>query len=264
MADDPQERLAAARSAIGDELTALVHDAAEEVLAAVLENPSLNEQHLILLLERKGLPGSVVQRIAKNREWLRSYPVKKRVAAHPRTPRLLAIPLLRQLYLFDLAEVSLQPSTPAELKRIAEEVILSKLAQLPLGQKITLAKRGSARVAGALLADGHSLVFPHAVQNAFLTEAQVLKALARDDLPAGVAEAIAQDRKWSAMPNVRVALIRNPTTPLGRVLAFLPDLALRELNDLCAAQSLSENLRKYLEHEVARRQKGRRRVRAGG
>lgn len=264
MAGDPQERVAAARSATGDELTALVHDAGEEILAAVLENPSLNEQHLVLLLERKGLPAAVLQRIAKNREWLRSYPVKKRVAAHPRTPRLLAIPLLRQLYLFDLAEVSLLPSTPAEIKRIADEVILSKLAQLPLGQKITLAKRGSTRIAGALLAEGHPLVFPQAVQNTFLTEAQVLKALARDDLPEGVAEVIAQSRKWSVMPNVRIALVRNPTTPLGRVLAFLPDLALRDLNDLCGAQTLSENLRKYLEHEVARRQKGRRGARARG
>jgi len=253
MPDDSQERGRAARSATGDELTVLLHDAGENLLVEVLANPNLHEQHLVLLLERKGLPSRILQQIARSREWLRSYPVKKRVAIHPRTPRLLAIPLLRQLYLFDLAEASLLPSTPAELKRIAEEIIISRLAQLPLGQKITLAKRGPARIAGALLAEGHLRVFPHAIENPNLTEAQVLKALAQDDLPEGIAEAISKSRKWSVMPNVREALVRNPTTPLARVLGYLPDLTLRELRDLCSVASLSPNLRKYLEHEVARR-----------
>ncbi len=255
MPDELQDRRHGPRDAAGDELTALLLDADEEALAQLLENPRLNEQHLILLLERKGLPGRVLERIAKNREWLRSYPIKKRVAAHPRTPRLLAIPLIRQLYLFDLVEASLLPSTPAELKRLAEDMILNKLPQLPLGQKITLAKRGSARIAGALLAEGHPRVFPQAIENAYLTEAQVLKVLAQDDLPDGVAAAIAQSRKWPLLPNVRIALVRNPTTPLARALAFLPDLTLRELSDLCSLASVSPNLRKYLEHEVARRQR---------
>ena len=251
-------RLTHAREATGDALTALLHEADENVLGAVLENPRLTEPQLLLLLERKSLPGVVLERVAKNRTWMRSYPVKRLVAAHPRTPRVLAIPLLRSLYLFDLVEASLLPSTPAELKRLAEETILSKLAQLPLGQKKTLARRGSGRVAGALLAEGHPQVFPLATQNAYLTEAHVLKVLARDELPEGVAAAIAQSAKWSVMPNVRVALVRNPGTPLARVLAFLPDLTLSTLRDLVELQTLSPSLREYLRHEIAVRTRRKR------
>jgi hypothetical protein len=246
-----------AATVAGDELIALLHDADGDVLLAVLENPRLNEQHLALLLERKGLPGAVLEKIARQRDWLRHYPVKLRVAAHPRTPRLLAIPLLRQLYLFDLVDVSLLPSTPAELKRLAEEIVISRLGQLPLGQKLTLAKRGSARVAGALLAEGHPQVYPLALDNGFLTEAHVLKTLAGDDLADGVAAAIAQHRKWALSYNVRIALVRNPTTPLARVLAFLPDLTLRDLNDLAGLRALSSSLRQYLLHEVAIRARRR-------
>lgn len=260
MSADPSQRIAVARAASGDELTTLLHDANEDVLHEALENPHLNEQHLCLLLERKGLPSAIVERVARNRQWLKSYPVKLRVAAHPRTPRLLAIPLLRQLYLFDLVAASLLPSTPAELKRLAEELIISRVAQLPLGQKITLAKRGSARVAGALLIEGHPQVFPLTLENPFLTEAQLLRTLARDDLPEGIAAAIAQHQKWSRFYNVRVALVRNPSTPLARVLGFLPDLTLRDLNDLAGASCVSPSLRQYLQHEVARRTRPRRRV----
>jgi hypothetical protein len=259
MSADVAERMAHARTCLGDDLAALVQDASEEVVAEALENPRLNEQHLLLLLERKGLSGRLLERVATQREWLRSYPVKKAVAIHPRTPRRLALPLLRQFYLFDLVDASIQPATPAELKRLAEEMIIGRLAQLPLGQKMTLAKRGSARVAGALLAEGHPQVFPLALNNSFLTEAQVLKTLACEHMPEEVAAAIARHRKWSLLYNVRMALAHNPATPLARVLAFLPDLTLRDLKDLSRARTIDPRLRQYLEHEVARRAGLRRR-----
>ena len=242
-----------ARSATGGELLELIHDASEEVLADVLENPRLNETHLCMLLERKSLSGALLERIAGQREWMRSYRVKLRVARHPHTPRLTALPLVRQLYLFDLVDVSLLPSTPAEIKRLGEELIISRLPQLPLGQKFTLARRGSARVVGALLGEGHEQVVPLALDNAFLTEAQVLKVLAREEIPAHVVAAIACHRKWSYFYNVRMALVRHPLTPLARVLSFLPDLTLRDLHELSAASTLSGSLRPYLRHEVARR-----------
>lgn len=264
MPAEPTARIARAREAAGDELAGLVQDASEAVVTEALENPNLSEQHLLILLERKGLPGRVLETIARKREWVRSYAVKKLVATHPRTPRLLAIPLLRQLYLFDLVEASIQPSTAAELKRLAEEMIIGKLAQLPLGQKITLAKRGSGRVAGALLAEGHPHVFPLALENPFLTEGQVLKTLAHDSLPDGVAAAIAQHKKWSLLYNVRVALLRNPSTPLARVMGFLPDLTLRDLQDLSGASSLGPSLRQYLQHEAARRTAPRKRIKGRG
>ena len=251
--EDEVARIERARAATGDELTTLVADASEDVLAEVLANPALTEVHLILLLERKGLPARILERIAKTRDWMRSYPVKKRIAIHPRTPRRLALPLLRQLYLFDLVEASLLPSTTAEAKRIAEELILAKLPQLPLGQKLTLAKRGAGRIAAALLREGHAQIIPLAIDNAFLTEAHVLRVLAEDDLPDGIAGAIAAHRRWSHMPQIRVALVRNPSTPLARVLGFLPDLTLSTLRDLVELQSLSPNLREYLRHEMEKR-----------
>ena len=147
-----------ARSAAHHEIPELLFEASEEVLAGLLENPRLDENHLCLLLERKDLPGSLLERIARRREWLRSYPVKRRVAFHPHTPRLAAIRLARELYLMDLVQLSLLASVPAELRRLAEELILARLPQLPLGQKLALARRGSARVTGGLIAEGHAQV----------------------------------------------------------------------------------------------------------
>ena len=49
------------------------------------------------------------------------------------------------------------------------------------------------------------------------------------------------------------SLVRHPQTPLQRALAFLPDLTLRDLSELCEASTLTENLRQYLRHEITRR-----------
>ncbi len=247
-----------ARSAAREELLALVHDPSEEVLAALLSNPQFDEPHLLILLERKDLPRSILATVARRKDWMRSYPVKLGVVSHPHTARLLAISLIRQLYLFDLARVSLLPSVPAELRRLAEEQILGRLSQLPLGQKFTLARRGSARVAAALLAEGFEPVIPLALDNAFLNEAQVLHVLSRTELSPGVVEAVSRHRKWSSLYNVRMALVRHPMTPLARLLAFLPDLTLRDLVELSATGTLSAGLRQYMVHEIARRSARRR------
>ncbi len=247
-----------ARTASHEELRVLLHEKNEEVLVALLENPALDEALLCLLLERKDLSGELLTTIARRKEWMRSYRVKARVAGHPHAPRLLALPLIRQLFLFDLVNLTLSPATSAELRRIAEDVILNRLPQLALGQRLTLARRGSARVVAALLAEGNERVVPLALDNAFLTESQVLKVLSREELPEFVPAAIARHRKWSYLYNVRMALVRHPLTPLARVLAFLPDLTLRDLDELSGARSLPASLKQYIRAEVAlRRQRGR-------
>src|SRR5260370_6778813 len=144
--------------ATGEELAGLLHHAAANVLLALLDNPALDETQLSLLLERKNIPGEILEEVARRKPLLKSYRVKRALALHPRTPRLVSLRLLRDLYLMDLVQVAILPGVSAELKRNAEDQLLARLPQLPLGQKIALARRGPARVAGALLAEGHRQV----------------------------------------------------------------------------------------------------------
>lgn len=203
--------------ASGDELTALLHHPDAEVLLALLDNPSLEETQLCMVLERKNLPGEILEEVARRKPLLKSYRVKKALAFHPRTPRLVTLRLLRDLYLMDVVQLTLLPGIPTELKRNAEDQLTSRLPQLPLGQKITLARRGPGRLAGALLAEGHAQIVSIVLDNAYLTEAQVLKVLSREKLPPVVVREIAHHRKWSITYNVRLALVRHPLSPLATV-----------------------------------------------
>ena len=242
-----------AGTATGEELAALLHHHAAEVLLALLDNPALEETQVCLLLNRKDLPTEVLEEVARRKPLLKNYRVKRALAFHPRTPRLGSLRLVRELYLMDLMQLTLLPGTPAELKRIAEEQLVGRLPQLPLGQKITLARRGTARVVGALLAEGHAQVLSIALDNPGLTEAQVLKALSRGNLPVGVVKAVAQHRKWSHAYNVRLALVRHPGATLSTILAYLPELTVSDLRELAAPGIVQESLRKYLLAEIEQR-----------
>ena len=251
--------LAVARTASRDDLLALLGAESPEVLAALLENPNLDEGMLCRLLERKNLSGELLQRVARKPEWIKVYAVRLRLARHPHTPRLISLAIVRQLYLFDLAQLSLLPSAAAEVRRLAEEIILNRIPQLPLGQKLTLARRGSGRVAAALLVQGLAQAVPLALDNAFLNETHVLRVLSHAGLAPAVVAAIAKHAKWSYNMSIRFALVRHPLTPLARVLTFLPDLTLPNLRDMLRLPGLRTDLRQYLEIEVARRAAGRRR-----
>src|SRR5262252_238498 len=253
MSESVAETRERAAVATGDELAALLHHPSADVLLALLDNSALDESHLCLLLERKDLPGEVLEEVGKRKPLLKSYRVKKALCFHPHGPRLVTLRLIRDLYLMDLVQLALSPAVPAELKRNAEEQLLARLPQIPLGQKITLARRGPARVAGALLAEGHAQVLGVVLDNAYLTEAQVLKVLSREKLPAGVVPAILRHRKWSMSYNIRIALLRQPSAPLATILSFLPQLTVSDLRELAAPGIVPEKLRRYIQAEVQRR-----------
>lgn len=221
-----------------------------DTLIKELAQSALDESQLLHLLERKDLSGSVLEEIARRRDWLRSYRVRRALAFHVHVPRTLAIRLLRELHLVDLVKLSLAPVAVADLRRIAEDQILSRLGQVTLGEKIALAKRSSGRVLSALVAEGSPRLFEPALRNTRLTESQILKLLANERLPDRSVIAIASHPRWEALPNVRLALLRHPQMHYELAERALGHLTMSELNALFGVKTISAKLRKAIEKEI--------------
>jgi hypothetical protein len=232
-------------------------ETAEEVLVALARNPNLTEHDLLRLLERKDLPQEALRELGKHAEAARSYRVKLALASHPKTPRLVSLPLLKFLYLFDLVRVSQTPAVPPEVKMAAEETILKKAEALPRGEKITLAHRGSGRLAAQLLVTEDAELIHAALSNPYLSEGHLLKLLALHQLPPVLVELISQHERWSRAYHLRLALIRNPLTPFARVLAFLPDIAVSDLQEVCRDPRMPDRVRKYIIAHCAQRLNGK-------
>lgn len=256
MAELQQER-ELARVVTGEELAALLYHPSAEVLLALLDNPALDESRLSLLIARKDLPTEILEEIGRRKSLFKNYSVKRALAFHPRMPRLVGLRLIRDLYLMDLVRFSLTPGVSAELKRSAEDQLLTRLPQIPLGQKITLARRGPGRVAGALVAEAHPKVAAIALDNIHIRESQILKVLAREKLLPQIVQAVAAHKKWACFYNIRVALVRHSSTPLATVLTFLPEITLSDLRELAAPEILAESLRNHLQAEIQRRMRAK-------
>jgi hypothetical protein len=240
-----------ARAATPEEIALLLHDARADIILGLLDNPSFDENHLCLLLGRKDLSTTLLEEIATRKQWMSSYRVRRSLAYHPRVPHTIGLRLVHQLYVVDLVQLVLLPSGAPAMKHLAEELVLARLPQLPSAQKTILARRGTARITGALLVDGQSDILSVVLESPFLNEGQVLKALSRITLPARVAAAIAESARWSQHYSIRLALIRNPQAPLSRVLAFLPSISTTDLRILAESSSIPARVRPYIRRELA-------------
>ena len=240
----------ARKSAAEERLEALVHSQSPEALLDVAANPALTEDLALALLARRDLPRGLIEVVVKNGAVMKSRPVINAVARHPRTPRFVALPMLRHLYVFELMQIALLPGTPTDLKMAAEENIIQRLEQVSPGERMTLARRASGKVAAALLLDPETRVIHAALDNPYLTEAWVVKTLLNEKAPQAFVEGVCRHSKWPVRREVQMALLRNDKTPLARVLSYAQSLPTYVLKDTLRHSRLSASVKMYLFKEL--------------
>jgi len=214
---------------------------------------TLTEDELLAQLERRDLPPEIIEEICQSSAAMKSRKVCVALAAHPRSPRHLALRLIRQFYTFDLMRFTLQPTVAADLRHVAEEQLIARLTSVTLGERLALARRGSQAVAAALLLDKESPVSRTALENSRLTEAAVIKALMRPNSPAAFVELVCHHPKWSLRREIRMALLRIPHTPLARALEFASTLPPPLLRDILHTSRLPEKIKVYLRNNLKER-----------
>jgi len=194
--------------------------------------PGISEDVALALLKSPDTTAEALALLAKNAISSTSRKVMYGLATHPRTPRHVSIPLLRRLFTFDLMQLALVPAVAPDIKRAAEEQILTRLESLPTGQKITLARRASGRVAAGLLQASDRRVILAALNNAKLTEPLVVQALMKPNAPETLFVLASQHPKWSQRREIQIALLRSEKTPLDRAREFAKNFSedfLREI-----------------------------------
>jgi hypothetical protein len=213
-------------------LSEAVRSASPEALVAAASDPALTEDLALVLLQHSDLPTHVLDRLSKNGGVMKSRKVKRALIEHPRAPRHVSIPMVKHLFTFDLMQVALTPLVPADIKMAAEDALIHRLERLSQGERLSLARRASGRVAAALLVDPESRVIHTALENSRVTEPAIIKALMRRDAQAAFVRAVCHHSKWSPRREIRIALLRNEKTPLSRALEFsrsLPPALVREI-----------------------------------
>jgi len=225
-------------------------------------DPALTEDFALALLKRADLPPEIIVQLAKNTNALRGRKAKIALACHPHTPRHVSVPLARQFYTFDLMKVALSPTVPADVKVAVDDILISRLKTVTTGERLTLARRASGRVAAALLLDVETIgtkmtfdaktvaretrVMRAALENSRLTEALVINSVLRPAASAALVYAVAQHTKWSCRREIRAALLRTEHLSLARALEFSHEIPGPLLNELLTASRLPAQIKDQL------------------
>jgi hypothetical protein len=198
-------------------ITVMDSDPAEdspEKASPAAELLPLDEDSALALLSSADVTAETLAQLARSSIAAKSRKVTFALVQHARTPRHVSIPVLRRMFTFDLLQVTLTPVISADIKRVAEEQILVRSASLPAGQKTTLARRASGRVAAQFLLDPDQRIIAPALNNARLTEALVVQALMKPAATELLFALVGQNAKWSQRREVQIALLRSEKTPL--------------------------------------------------
>lgn len=217
---------------------------------------ALTEDLALSQLEHRDLAAEIIERISQNAAVMKSRKVRLALAAHPRTPRRIALRVIRELYSFELMQFALTPAAAADLRRFADELLVARLAAITLGERISLARRASEMVSGALLLDKETPVWQAALENPRLTESAMIKALQRTSAMPAFVEAVSHHSKWSVRPEVRLSLLRNAHTPLARAIEFARRLSPPQLRDILHSSRLPEKIKSYLRKNAEERRRG--------
>jgi len=229
------------------------HVSAEELKNAVAA-PDLSESAALRLLRRRDLSFELIETLARNGALMNRRAVRVAVVAHPKTPRHVSVPALRQLYAFELMQLALSPAVLADIKVAAEDALLARLETIAAGERMTLARRASARIAAALLLDPDSRILQAALDNPFSTETEIIKVLLQGKAARQLNDLISTHPKWSLRRDVLVTLLRAPLTPLGTALEISKALPTGVVRQVAEDSSVAAGLRSTLRQQLKDRE----------
>jgi hypothetical protein len=222
------------REAAAEELLALLRAHAAEIdpqaVRQALRNPFCTAEAIELLVGEERL--------------LSFYEVRRDVALHPQTPETLAARFVPTLYWRDLMELALDLRLRPVLRRAAEVHLGARLPGMATGEKISLARRAGSGVLSQLRHDPSPQVIAALLDNPRLTEGLLAPVAHSVKTPPAVLDLIANDRRWGVRYPLRVALVRNPVTPLKTAWRLLESLRASDLRPVAADSRLAAPVRR--------------------
>jgi DNA repair protein RadC len=207
-----------------------------EVLEQILEHPALAPEVLIALLRHPNTPGAAMAQLATRANgrvldvllgsldrlgrWVEALEALLGNSGLPSAK----LPTIRQ---------ALEAARKREADGARRKSLLLQLKEMPVGQRLALAKKGNKDVRMILVRDSNEMVALETVSSARITDGEILAIAMMRDVAEQVLRYIANNRKYRQNKQIILALLNNPRTPVGVSLSLgINSLSDRELTDL--------------------------------
>ena len=135
-------------------------------------------------------------------------------------------------------------------------MLRDRLDEMTLGERVALARVGSREIVQALRRVREEPVFQALLTNPRLTEEDLVPIATDPQTPAPILSSIVRHARWNNRYNLRLAVVRNPTTPPAVALSQLITLSEKDLRDLGRHQSVTSAVRSAAVQVLERRSSG--------
>ena len=251
---DPEITLQSVLTCSEQELASLVYHSSMKVISNLLYNSNLTEDLALIIASRRNVSPEVLESLYSNKRWRESYGIKLALCRNPKAPQRISLANLKSLRIFDLADLTRHRQVPMSVRTGAEKQINEKILSMPLGIKISLARRASSNVLIRLLEDGMGEVVSVCLDSSFMTEGTLCKIINTKKVASHVIRQIAAHPKWSCRHDVQWSLIRNNNAPLSRVVHFLEHMKTTDLRELYNDPVVPASTKPFIYREISDRE----------
>jgi hypothetical protein len=112
-----------------EERALLIRDTARLVQNAVLSSPKLTDAEAESFAASKNLQENVFREIARQRRFLKLYPVVRNLANNPRCPLDISLTLVKNLHVYDLKSLRHNKNVPDTIRKVAAKLYTEKAAR---------------------------------------------------------------------------------------------------------------------------------------
>jgi hypothetical protein len=112
-----------------EERALLIRDTARLVQNAVLSSPKLSDAEAESFAASKNLQENVFREIARQRRFLKLYPVVRNLANNPRCPLDISLTLVKTLMVYDLKSLRHNKNVPDTIRKVAQKLYLEKASR---------------------------------------------------------------------------------------------------------------------------------------
>jgi hypothetical protein len=104
----------------------LIKDTNKQIVMAVLDNPKIKEAEVEMFARSRSIPDEALRTITRTKEWMKNYGVLLAVVSNPKTPAGVAIPLLFNLKMRDLAALEKNRNIAEVIRTAAKKIVQAR------------------------------------------------------------------------------------------------------------------------------------------
>lgn len=236
-----------------DRVIAYLAETDQPYWLALERNTLFDHRWVAYFLKRKRfIAAEKVREIYRSRTLRSSYVVNKALVHCKFTPPGIAANILPLLRWVDLLLALREPYLHGSLRPRIERQIMERFPQMPLGERITLAKQAPRGLIRQIRLSPDRRVIRALMKNYFFTYEDAVFLANYPKIKSDILSELAMSGKWMHHKQLRLDLLANPRLPMSAIQALMRGFTPHDIHQLLKKPGIRPVIRNKLKQMMAK------------